>query len=798
MIYLSRALRPAGLLVRLRLRRTLNQMQSALRFRLASPDKKATGRTTPVMWLLSGLVGLAMLGGFTMLSNQAIINIKSTLGSVQVQATAPPTSATDHTTSPQKRGKPVRRLLPPAPGTVLSLEVQRGAIFQVTLLIVAVLLVTVASRELARPEWDFEWLATLPLPLTTLLLCRLVERVVTSASGFFGLVPFLSVLAWTCGYRWMAPLLGLGLSIMLTSLVATAQMLSDTGLRLSLSPPRLRNLHAAISILSVPVPLLAMSMAMAANTFVFGWAAALPGLAMWLPPGLAVRMLAAADAGSALLWCALMIGEVTLLVAAGLVLLRRQLRDGVIAAGAREPVARKPRTLRKAEFDSRTGTHPFLSVVQRRELRLLMRDRTYMVQTLLFPALIVGMQVLLNPGAGFSLGLLNEPQHLAAIAFGVASYGLIFSAFQTLNAEGQSLWILYSVPHSLESVLRQKARLWMVVAFSYPLVMFAVAIGATGNISLQFAEAALVVLVGVPIFSAIATALGVFGCDPLEVDPQRRIRITYLYLYMLIASLYVYAIYAASIWQRLALVILTALVAIALWQKARDRFDYLLDPSASPPARVSVADGLIAALLFFVLQGLAGLMQMRLSGTNTPTAQTIWISFVIAGAATYGLARFVYWRMDTLGVPRIVGEGMPRALLLGMIGGIAASLVALAYLQIGPRFLPVPLPAKLSDPILAIGLVTVIIIAAPIFEEFIFRGLIFEGLRRSLGLGSATLASAAIFAIVHPPFSIVPVFVLGVCAALVYSHTRMLVAPMIVHAIYNTVIIGQQWHAIYE
>ena len=77
-----------------------------------------------------------------------------------------------------------------------------------------------------------------------------------------------------------------------------------------------------------------------------------------------------------------------------------------------------------------------------------------------------------------------------------------------------------------------------------------------------------------------------------------------MYLYMLLVSLYVYAIYAADISARAAIVILTALVAMALWQKARDRFDYLLDPSASPPPRVSLADGLIAALLFFVLQGL--------------------------------------------------------------------------------------------------------------------------------------------------------------------------------------------------
>jgi membrane protease YdiL (CAAX protease family) len=85
-------------------------------------------------------------------------------------------------------------------------------------------------------------------------------------------------------------------------------------------------------------------------------------------------------------------------------------------------------------------------------------------------------------------------------------------------------------------------------------------------------------------------------------------------------------------------------------------------------------------------------------------------------------------------------------------------------------------------------------VAAPIFEEFIFRGLIFGGLRRSLGFGAAAVASAAIFAIVHPPASVIPVFGLGLCAAFVYERTRMLAGPMIVHAVYNAVVVGFQWN----
>jgi ABC-2 type transport system permease protein len=84
------------------------------------------------------------------------------------------------------------------------------------------------------------------------------------------------------------------------------------------------------------------------------------------------------------------------------------------------------------------------------------------------------------------------------------------------------------------------------------------------------------------------------------------------------------------------------------------------------------------------------------------------------------------------------------------------------------------------------------LIAAPVFEEFIFRGLIYGGLRRSFGVWPATLASAAVFAIMHPAISIAPVFVMGVCAALVYERTRSLLAPMLTHLVYNACAVGAQ------
>jgi membrane protease YdiL (CAAX protease family) len=312
-----------------------------------------------------------------------------------------------------------------------------------------------------------------------------------------------------------------------------------------------------------------------------------------------------------------------------------------------------------------------------------------------------------------------------------------------------------------------------------------------GSVTLDFLELMAIVLIGVPIFSVIATALGVRGCDPLAQEVQRRIRPTYTYLYFCLASLYAYALYASTLSQRVALMVLTALLAAALWQKARDQFDYLLDPSASPPTRVSVSDGLIAAMIFFVTQALV-LIFFRVAEIGIAPAAEIWLAFCIAGAVTYGIMRLVYWRTRAAGVPRLLSQDVPRALLFGLAGGLAASCIGIVYLRVAASMHVLP-PMQLAERDVMLWLGTLAILAAPLFEEFIFRGLIFGGLRRTLKPSIAILASAAIFAIVHPPLSMIPVFFLGVSAAVVYERTKMLAAPMLVHAIYNAAVLGFQW-----
>ncbi len=396
------------------------------------------------------------------------------------------------------------------------------------------------------------------------------------------------------------------------------------------------------------------------------------------------------------------------------------------------------------------------------------------------PLLIVGMQATFGM-RHLSLG----PVGLMAAGFAVSAYALMFSAFQVLSGEGQALWILFTLPCRLEKVLREKAMLWAGLAALYVTAVATFVILNRGP-SLKVVGLALGALAGVPIFATIAAAFGVLAWDPMAaVAQQRRLRPAFAYLYMSLAAMYTFSLYASGLHQRGVLMVLTALVAIALWQKARDHLPYVLDPTAAPPNTISVADGLIAALVFFVAQAVVAI----LSGGGQPTLALVYKSFIWGGAIAFSAVRFVHWRTGARGVPVYFGPGWRRAVGLGAVGAIIAAAGGAVYLLVARRFgLLLAAPAG-GVRAAALAMFPLVVVAAPIFEEYIFRGLLFGGLVRSVSPALAGLASAAIFGLIHPTAATIPVFFMGLVASAIYARAGLLLAPVLVHAGYNAAVV---------
>jgi len=79
-------------------------------------------------------------------------------------------------------------------------------------------------------------------------------------------------------------------------------------------------------------------------------------------------------------------------------------------------------------------------------------------------------------------------------------------------------------------------------------------------------------------------------------------------------------------------------------------------------------------------------------------------------------------------------------------------------------------------------------VAAPIFEEFLFRGFLLPSLTKYVPVWGAIGLSALLFAVAHLSLSeVLPLAVLGSVLGFVYTRSRSLLAPILLHSLWNSV-----------
>jgi len=396
--------------------------------------------------------------------------------------------------------------------------------------------------------------------------------------------------------------------------------------------------------------------------------------------------------------------------------------------------------------------------------------------------------------------VLGNFRHAALAVFAIGAYSFASSAIPLLDRQGKTLWHLLTFPYSLVSMLLRMAAFWAVVGLVYGSVVLALIIHYGAHLHASSIGDAWVALYGIALYAFIAAGLGILATDVQETERSGRIKVSMMYLYLILAAMYANMFYASSVWTRFAQIVLSTLLAFALWQKVKDACPYLLDPTERPLRAISLADGMIAALAFFVVQGV-GILVMPYVSSASPTAQ-ITMAYTIAGVSVATVVLLTFWRQgvadlwESMGLVHRHDEGsrapVREAVTQGVIWGGVAAFGAVVYmhaLSLFPEWQVWKRDAELhsflapaSQPIL---LCILFVVAAPIFEEFLFRGLVFQGLRRSAGLVLGVVGSAALFALVHPPIAVVPVFGLGIAAAISFNKSKYLLAPIVAHAVYN-------------
>ena len=87
------------------------------------------------------------------------------------------------------------------------------------------------------------------------------------------------------------------------------------------------------------------------------------------------------------------------------------------------------------------------------------------------------------------------------------------------------------------------------------------------------------------------------------------------------------------------------------------------------------------------------------------------------------------------------------------------------------------------------GFILLAVVVAPVSEEFIFRGLVFHGLRKTHGFLWSALWSSLFFIAVHPLQSAVSLFALAAVNAWIMERTGRLTPCVLVHAAWNAFVL---------
>lgn len=221
-------------------------------------------------------------------------------------------------------------------------------------------------------------------------------------------------------------------------------------------------------------------------------------------------------------------------------------------------------------------------------------------------------------------------------------------------------------------------------------------------------------------------------------------------------------------------------------------------------------EALIAALLAWLAGALASLplvIILKPDPTGPIGGDGLFIG-IVSNAVTLGVlilwlrtahprwAEIIGWP-EWSGVVRELAIGAGLGILVRIAAGIVGTGVVLVLRDASDR--PVNLPTQISTDLTAWGLVAFAIfavIAAPVLEEFVFRGLLFRSIADRHGFWVGAIASAVAFGAFHllTPGDGLDVLALGIThvgtglgLAWIYWKRKNLLASIAGHAIFNLI-----------
>jgi CAAX protease family protein len=210
---------------------------------------------------------------------------------------------------------------------------------------------------------------------------------------------------------------------------------------------------------------------------------------------------------------------------------------------------------------------------------------------------------------------------------------------------------------------------------------------------------------------------------------------------------------------------------------------------------VSPPWGARLALITFAASWLAGwlpLLALRAIGLGVHFPwNSLYVELALV-ASVLALRRHVgpRWRAADLGLRPARPRSAAGWTVLAFLG--ANALVVVYAIAANPPGDPNPF-ADRGGTITVVAMAIAAIIAAPVAEESLYRGVLYGGLRRSWGVLPAAIVGAAVFGLVHWSFGLghdslaeVPMLAsFGLALCLLYERTASLYPGMAMHAFTN-------------
>ena len=197
---------------------------------------------------------------------------------------------------------------------------------------------------------------------------------------------------------------------------------------------------------------------------------------------------------------------------------------------------------------------------------------------------------------------------------------------------------------------------------------------------------------------------------------------------------------------------------------------------------------LFATVGVFVLSSLVGsvvaLVIMKMRGAESLTPDLTLLYYLIQTLPPIG---YVAWLRRKAGRPCGVHLGVRKVNLPMLLWGVVVLMASSVVLEPLLMLFPKEEYQNVTD---MVGLggwaILSVVVCAPILEEILFRGLIFESCRERFGSGVAVLVSASLFGLVHGvPVQIINAFVVGLIFGYIYLRTGSLLSVILLHVVNN-------------